>query len=216
MIVVAFFIIQRVEGFGARWNYGARPDNVVSFYKHANFAEPRRDFPLGTVQNSLSKGTFLGLGLGLDKENDTYSSVKVPKGMKVLAYADNDLRGDVRVYEAGDHPSLGDFNDRISSFKVVSSTDTAALPVVIFYEHRDYKGKQLRIFGPGNVNDLTAIPGIDSRDKMFSSATIAPGYRVWAYKEQNLGGTGATFQGNRAYLGDGWNDVIRSFTVIKD
>jgi hypothetical protein len=105
---------------GAIWSTGGRPAGVVSFYKDANFAGPRKDYASGAVQNSLSKGKF---GLGKDKENDTYSSLQVPNGMKVQVWEHNDKKGATYTYGPGDYPNLGaqGFNDKISSLEVSGS-----------------------------------------------------------------------------------------------
>lgn len=102
---------------GAKWSKGTKPGGVVSFYKDIQFGGGRKDYPPGTAQASLSKGVF---GLGLDKENDTYSSLQVPQGLNVQVWADNDYSGDNKVFPAGDYPDLRDhgFHDKISSLKV--------------------------------------------------------------------------------------------------
>lgn len=102
---------------GAKWSSGTAGSNVVSFYKDINFAGPRKDYPIGAVQNSLSKGVF---GLGGNKENDTYSSLKVPAGMQVQVWVDNDQKGATYTFPPGDYPDLRiqGFHDNISSLVV--------------------------------------------------------------------------------------------------
>jgi hypothetical protein len=102
---------------GAKWSKGTAPGGVVSFYKDTFFSGPRKDYPVGTAQASLSKGVF---GLGLDKENDTYSSLQVPQGLNVQVWEHNDYVGNNRVFTAGDYPDLRQFgfHDNISSLKV--------------------------------------------------------------------------------------------------
>jgi len=106
---------------GAKWTSSGvilEPGHV-RFYKDANFTGPFRDFPVGTLQRSLSKGF---LGTGLNKENDTYSSAVVPSGLKALAYEHNDFRGRTLTLYAGKHANLGAWgmNDTISSLRVES------------------------------------------------------------------------------------------------
>jgi len=105
---------------GAIWSGGDRPGNVVSFYKDTNFAGKRKDYLAGAVQNSLSKGK---LGTGIDKENDTYSSLQVPAGLQVQVWADNDAKGPTYTFGAGDYPNLNQygFHDKISSLKVFAT-----------------------------------------------------------------------------------------------
>lgn len=105
---------------GAVWSSGARPANVVSFYKDAYFQGPRKDYALGATQNSLSKGKF---GVGIEKENDTYSSLQVPLGLQVQVWADNDGKGKTATFTAGSYPNLATygFHDNISSLKVTAN-----------------------------------------------------------------------------------------------
>ena len=113
---------------GAKWSSGARPGNVVSFYKDINFQGARKDYALGAVQNSLSKGKF-GIGL-YDKENDTYSSLQVPPGLQVQVWADNDAKGQMTTFTAGGYSNLGEFgfNDKISSLKVTANASKCNPP----------------------------------------------------------------------------------------
>jgi hypothetical protein len=102
---------------GALWSSGERPNDVVSFYKDANFNGSRRDFPIHAhhIQDSISKGT---LGF-VNKENDTYSSVIVPEGASVIAYWDAGRKGKVTHFPPGRYASLGEWNDKISSFEII-------------------------------------------------------------------------------------------------
>lgn len=107
---------------GAKWSAGERPSNMVSFYKDANFNGSRRDFPIDRhhIQDSLSKGH---LGLGLNKENDTYSSLIVPEGAVVIAYKDAGRKGGRMYFPPGQFPNLGNgWNDVISSFEIIPET----------------------------------------------------------------------------------------------
>ena len=102
---------------GAKWSKGTQPGGVVSFYKDTHFSGPRKDYPPGTAQGSLSKGVF---GLGLAKENDTYSSLQVPQGLNVQVWEHNNYVGNNKVFPAGTYPDLRQhgFHDNISSLKV--------------------------------------------------------------------------------------------------
>lgn len=202
---------------GAKWSKGPRPANVVSFYKETDFKEPRRDFPVGSIQASLSKGFGR---TGLNKENDTYSSLQVPPGMVVQAYVDNDFRGMSKVYPAGDYPNLADFNDKISSFKVLPAGTSTNTPVAIFHTDKDFKGKQFIAYGVGQHPSLnftpTATSNLDNRDNMISSVHIEPGYKVRVYTEPNFGGAeGIWTAGGIKYVGDYWNDKISSIKIEK-
>lgn len=113
---------------GAKWTKGDRDESSVSMFKDTRFQGPRRDFPVPHVQNSLSKGH---LGLGFNKENDTYSSMIVPKNTKVTLYVDNDLKGKSVTLGPGRHRNLSAYgmHDNVSSFTIQATApafDTAA------------------------------------------------------------------------------------------
>lgn len=119
--IALFLLYRNKESFsfvpGAKWSSGnLLPDNI-RVYKDINFTGSFRDFPVGTIQRSLSKGF---LGSGLNKENDTYSSIFVPPGIVAELYEHNDFKGrGLRLY-AGRHSNLGkwNFNDKVSSLLV--------------------------------------------------------------------------------------------------
>lgn len=117
--LIALFILYKKESFlpGSKWSGGVRRSDHVRVYAHINFTGKHRDFPAGTFQRSLSKGF---LGTGLNKENDTYSSIYVPPGLLVEIYEHNDFKGrGLRLYP-GSHNDLNkwNFNDKVSSLIV--------------------------------------------------------------------------------------------------
>lgn len=125
---------------GALWSKGPRPKGVVSFYKDTNFNGPRRDFPIRPhVQNSLSKGH---LGLGMNKENDTYSSAIIPEGVIVLAYEHNDRKGRRLFFSPGRWKNFGKWNDKISSFEIIP--ENPGCTVNRFDEPYTYTRRQLK------------------------------------------------------------------------
>lgn len=120
-ILATFLLLTTKEGFGflpgAKWTHGSLQPDHIRVYADINLTGKHRDFPVGTLQRSLSKGF---LGTGLNKENDTYSSVYVPPGLAVEIYEHNDFKGRGVRLNAGRHPNLGlyNFNDKVSSLKV--------------------------------------------------------------------------------------------------
>lgn len=191
---------------GAGWESGLRSNNVVSFYKDVNFTGGRRDYHIGSVQASLSSGF---LRTGINKENDTYSSLIVPEGMVVQAFADDHFSGTMKTYPTGGYPRLDDFNDKISSLKVVSAP--SSLYPASFYSDRNFQGLRYTT-QVGVYPTLTTSSG--SRDNMISSAYVSPGYRVRLYSEPNFTGVeGIWGPGSIPYVGDYWNDKISSVKV---
>lgn len=87
----------------------------MSFYEGVDFEGSRADYGVGEWRK-ISKG-FLW---GILKHNDVYSSLKVPPGMKVTAYADADFKGKGMIFFTGDHRNLAHhgMHDNISSLKV--------------------------------------------------------------------------------------------------
>lgn len=193
---------------GAQWTSQLRSNNVVSFYKDTNFRGGRRDFPVGTVQASLSKGFLL---TGINKENDSYSSVLVPEGMIVQTFADDNFGGAMKTYTTGSYPKLDGFNDTISSLKVIPAA--SSLYPASFYSDANFQG--LRLTMRVGAYPMLATAG-GSRDNMITSAHIEPGYRVKVYAEPNFGGAeGIWGPGDISYVGDYWNDKISSIKVEK-
>ena len=199
---------------GAKWSTGAIPPNHVSFFKDANFKGPRRDFPAGTEQRSLSKGLF-GIKY-VNAENDTYSSAIVPAGLHAIAYADFNYQGKSIVLKAGRYPNLGTFllNDAVSSLKVMKEGgDTYAAR---FYTDKNFGGKALLMPPGASIPRLDTVPGLDSRDNAISSSIISPGYYALIYPEFNYKGTpGKLLPGSIGLLGNAWNDKISSIKILK-
>ena len=53
-------------------------------------------------------------------QDDSITSLTVPRGLKVQAWTNPGFTGDMREYKAGEHSNIGDeFNDKISSLKVI-------------------------------------------------------------------------------------------------
>jgi hypothetical protein len=201
---------------GAMWSKGPVPPNVVSVYKDFNFTGPRRDYPVGTIQNSLSHGKF-GIS-ALDSENDTYSSVVVPDGLQAVLFEHNDLRGRSVVLGPGRYPDLRqqNFDNLASSLKVIPANVAANEPVVKFYEHTGFKGRALNLFGLNRIPNLNAMSDIpDGRDNILSSVIVSPGYKVTVWKDVDFKGASTVLTTTASSLPAGWNDAISSLEVSR-
>jgi hypothetical protein len=187
----------------------------VAVYQDTNFVGGFRKYVAGATQNSLSKGLF---GTGLFKENDTYSSILVPNGLQLTVFQDDGLKGANAVLGPGKYPNLaalpqGNWNDRISSLVV---TPTGYNIAVTWYADKNFTGKKLQVYGAGDFGDLTKLSGIDSRDNMFSSVQISPGFAVTFYDQPFFQGPSKTLtSGSYASFDSSWNDKISSFKVYK-
>ncbi|TKC09389.1 hypothetical protein [Pedobacter frigoris] len=84
--------------------------NSIQFYQHCSYGGWTATLPIGTYTQS-QMGT-----LGL--VNNDLSSFKIPYGLKVTIYKDDNFGGASAVYTGGNSCLSGGFNDVVSSVKV--------------------------------------------------------------------------------------------------
>ena len=109
--------------------------------------------------------------------NDEFSSVRVPVGLQVVAYVDDNFHGGSATYQA-DKTSLGGLNEKISSFIVQPAT-------ACFYTGKSYAGTKYC----ASIHDIIDLPMMGSTlDNNFESVKIAPGLLVKAYCDAGLMG----------------------------
>jgi hypothetical protein len=84
------------------------PD-YITMYEHNDYRGEAFDCPVG----------FTGyLTLNRRGWNDKASSIIIPEGLAAVFYEDANRGGRIKHLSAGSYPSLGDWNDRISSLDV--------------------------------------------------------------------------------------------------
>ena len=136
--------------------------------------------------------------------NDQFSSIRVPVGLQVVAYADDNFHGSSSTYQA-DSSFLSGFNDVISSFIVQPAT-------ACFYTGKSYAGTKYC----ASVNDIIDLPMMGTTlDNNFESVKLAPGLLVKVYCDAGLMGRFTWFSSDTTDLGD-FNNHITSLIVEFD
>ena len=167
----------------------------VCFYEHPNY--------VGTKLCGR-EGDRIDVYRSHRNLNDKFSSVRVPVGLQVLAYADDGFHGASLTYQA-DTSSLGGFGDVISSFIVQPAT-------ACFYTGKAYTGTTYC----ASVHDIVDLPMMGSTfNNNFESVKIAPGLLVKVYCDAGLMGRFTWFSTDTPDLGD-FNNHITSLIVEFD
>ncbi len=79
------------------------------------------------------------------------------------------------------------------------------------YSDADYKGYCIKLpVGKFTMADL-ALYGVKAQD--LSSIEVAEGYQVMLYKSSTCNGTPLTLTESSSYVGDSWNDKVRSIKI---
>ena len=167
----------------------------VCFFQHTNY---------GGTKLCGREGDRIDVYRSHRNLNDEFSSVRVPVGLQVVAYVDDNFHGSSATYQA-DKTSLGGFNDKISSFIVQPAT-------ACFYTSKSYAGTKYC----ASVHDIIDLPMMGSTlDNNFESVKIAPGLLVKAYCDAGLMGRFTWFTSDTTDLGD-FNNHITSLIVEFD
>ena len=177
------------------------PDNTypAMVYKDANY---------GGATQQLKVGDYSTVG-SMSVGNDQISSIKVLPGYRLIGYVDINFQGPFCVWE-GNVAYVGDqFNDKISSIRVVQSNEQNQV-VATAYVDTNCSGDAQQFF-LGDYPDLTKL---NLNDKI-SSIRINPGYQIIAYFDINYGGPFHVWEGNVAYVGNQFNDKISSLKIFK-
>jgi hypothetical protein len=186
--------------------------------------EEDADLTLRTWTTNLSSGNW----------NDRISSVKVGFNTKIVLWTDINFGGDrvILQYDSCNNTSPRwsnmpkGWNDRVSSFKVMSCDNIVSDPgvganQVIFYEHRDYGGMTLPYNGTADVRDLTQVTTNLSPanwNDRISAIAIGSSMKVIFYKDINCpqppGENGILTVSSPCLVSSGWNDKISSFKIL--
>ena len=132
----------------------------VCFYEHANYQRQEKCFERGEY-------SFTGI-----KENDTFSSLKVPEGLHVQTFEHSNFKGE-KVDFLQDTLFLDNFNDIISSLKVIS------LDIIVEQEAniQDYLQTQ---------QDLNRINNLDFIVDLYQQVKVAKLHIKDGYWIRNL------------------------------
>jgi hypothetical protein len=169
----------------------------------------------------LSPGRYNYNAMGL--QNDRISSLRVPRGFRVIAFVAKDYQGQSRSFSYDESCLDGEWNNNISYIIVEGpggnnsgsynpppsynppSTSYAGVTV---YVASWFRGEHA-IYNEGR-HDLRNA----SVRNNISSLAIQPGYSVTVFEDFGFRGRSQTFTSSVANLqGYGWNDNIRSLIV---
>jgi hypothetical protein len=199
--------------------------NKVTIYDQCNY---------GGQAVPLNAGRYNYNNMGL--QNDRISSIRVPRGYKVIAYASKDFQGPTATFTYDESCLNGEWNNQISSLIVEGPGGGNYNSNNNNYNNNNYNSNQSGNYPPGSssYNGATvyvaswfrgehAVYGegrYDLRNSSLktniSSIALQPGYRIIVYEDFGFRGRSQTFTSSVANLsGLGWNDNIRSFEVTR-
>ncbi|SDT53663.1 Peptidase inhibitor family I36 [Paenibacillaceae bacterium GAS479] len=166
----------------------------VYVYEHDNFTGKRVRLTGDEPRMSL---TNVG--------NDSASSIQIVGNYRVEVYDDVNFQGNSYQYNVNGSASLGGWGDRISSIKVIPTTNENG---VFVYQHSNYEGKFMRL-----TSDVSDMGGsILGNDQISSVRTVGP-YKAVIYENENYQGNSITYTSSNPSLG-GWNDKASSIKIL--
>jgi len=180
----------------------------VKIFNQANY--------LGDSQ-TLAPGRYNIQALKID--NNSLSSIQIPKGLKVTLFTDADFQGSSISY-CRNTPYLGDFfNNRTSSLLVEyartlaqnTTSVTDEIGRVTLYEGMNYTGQSHQLtLGQHNTRDL----GIANNS--LSSLRIPTGLKATIFEYPSFAGAKTSYTRNIPYIGDFFNNKTSSIIISKD
>lgn len=84
-------------------------------------------------------------------------------------------------------------------------------PVVLVFEHADFKGKSIGLV-PGQYN-ASQLAKLGMPNDSISSIKITPGFKIRAFEHDNFKGRVLELHQSSNYIGNNWNDVISSIVI---
>lgn len=160
----------------------------ITLYSDAEYKGKSATFGVGRYPTSI--------GLG----NDSVSSVRIPKGLKVTICEHGSFEGR-RCILVRDTPSLGGANDKATSMIVEEDKN----PCVIVYSDSEFRGWSAEV-QPGAQSEVGA--GND----LISSVIVPPGFRVTLYEDSAFKGRTRELTSDAPNLRD-FNDETSSLIV---
>ena len=151
-----------------------------------------------------NEGQKIDLYRDHDSLNDKFSSVIIPCGLSVHAYADDGFHGWNMVYE-GDVTDFTTFNDVITSFEVIRRDNE-----VCFFTGKDFTGEKLCAEGGMSIDIFQEHHQFNDE---IESVRIPNGLGVTAYKDAAFDGTSQFYDVSTSDMA-GFNNDISSFKVI--
>ena len=160
---------------------------------------------------------------------DQLSSIRVPKGYRVLLYSDPKYQGALKILEEGDYAEIpeqthgeGDFDNIVSSIlvQVLSNSSSSTIVLdderVFLYQDIFYLGNSQGFYPENEPYTATDLETIGSGQ--MSSIRVPRGWKATLYYE-DLGksdpGQPVEINFDTPYIGDKWNDKVKSVKIEK-
>jgi hypothetical protein len=173
---------------------GATGGSGVIFYQDINYG--------GAASGAKGLGDYATVPA--DVPDNWMSSLRVPAGWVVDAYANTNFGGAVCTYTADTSWVGSACNDVMSSFRIRTSAVG-----VIFYQDINYGGAASGMKAKG---DFATLPA-DVPNDWMSSLRVPSGWIVDAYANSNFTGAVCTYTADTSWVGSGCNDVMSSFRI---
>ena len=177
------------------------PGAGVTLYPNASYGGTGVSFGVGSY--TLSQMVAAGM------PNDAVSSIQVPAGYTIVAYADDNYSGTSWTYAANNANLANTGNDNaISSFKITQAASSG----VTFYPDANFGGTGVTL-GDGSYT-ISQMQAAGIANDAISSIQVPSGKTVVAYADGDFTGTSWTFTANNANLANTGNDnTISSFVI---
>jgi hypothetical protein len=172
-----------------------------TFYPNASFGGT--GVTLGVGSYGIAQMEAAGIA------NDAISSIQIPSGYTVVAYADGDFTGSSWTFTASNSNLANTGNDNtISSFVITSTAASGAT----FYPNANYGGTGVTL-GDGSYG-IAQMEAAGIANDAISSIQVPTGKTVVAYTDGDFTGTSWTFTASNANLANTGNDnTISSFVI---
>ena len=163
------------------------------------------------VFKELSRDNYTRSNL-LPLDDNAISSIKIDPNYSAYLFENDNFSGKfIRVGNNIDRLDKYDFNDRISSIRIIKNKMT---PIVTFYEHPDYKGEFKEVYNPENL--LTRMMLFPMDNDAITSIIITEGYEVTLYSDENFSGAFIKINKSVPDLNSlNFNDRISSIKIEK-
>lgn len=181
--------------------------NKVHIYQDNNYAG---------FYSQLSPGDYTSTQLLSRGAPDNFiTSLTIPQGYEVTVYENDNFTGASKMF-TGNTAWLADWNDKISSLKIVDTNPPVAGPiptdtsVMNVFQEINYAGYNVAL----DIGDYT-LAQLQSKgimDNDISSFKISKGFKITVYDGDNFAGESKDLTADTALLAD-WNNKITSLRV---
>lgn len=159
---------------------------VLRLYEHHGFAGQE----LIVEQDMPSLGNF----------DNQLTSLRIPEGATVILYDGENYQGESRVF-TGNVETVGNFNDKASSLRIVTDP-------ILLYQHGSFGGRVVPV--------VESMPSLGDFNDQLSSLKVPDGQTVVLFEHNNYQGASLAVQGDRSYVGNGFNDKASSLRIVTE